>query len=104
MVAAVLHGEKGARLPLGGALGARLAGLDEHAGDAVHDGKALGLDARRAAGDDDLRRGPLAVEAPDRLPRLARRLGGDGASVDDDALAASIPECRRAPRAAAAPN
>ena len=46
--------------------------------------KALGLDLRGAAGDDDARRRVLAAQPADGLRRLAHGLGGDGASVDDD--------------------
>src|SRR4029078_13572098 len=44
----------------------------------------LGL--RSAAGDDDARVGPLALQPPDRLPRLRDGLGGDRAAVDDDGI------------------
>ena len=51
--------------------------------DLVHGGEAGRIDLRRAAGDDDLGVGPLAARPPDGLPRLAHRLGGHGAGIDD---------------------
>src|SRR5690606_24134853 len=45
----------------------------------------LGL--RRAAGDNDARVRVLAARLADRLPRLANRLGGHRAGVDDDSAA-----------------
>ena len=49
--------------------------------------KVAGLGLRGAAGDDDPRPGVVAAQAADLLARLAHRLGGDGAAVDDDDVA-----------------
>ena len=51
--------------------------------DLVHGGEPAGIDLRRAAGDDDLGVGALAPRAADRLARLAHRLRGHRAGVDD---------------------
>ena len=51
----------------------------------VREGCGLGL--RRAAGDHDARRRPLALEPADRLARLPHRFGGHRAGVDDDGVA-----------------
>ena len=73
---------------------ARIApGLPMHlvviADDAIdlgHIGEHRGLGLRRAAGDDDARLGPFALQPPDRLPRLRDGLVGDRAAVDDDGV------------------
>ena len=91
MIAAVLHGEKAARA-LGRGIARGSAGCSAmHARHAVHGGETLRIDARRAARDDDLRLGPFAMQAADRLARLPRRLAGDGAGVDDDVSSAAPP-------------
>jgi hypothetical protein len=55
--------------------------------DLGHGGEDLRLGLCGAAGDDDAGVRVLALHAADRLARLARRLGGDRAGVDDDRLA-----------------
>ena len=65
---------------------AHLVVIADDAVDLGHVGKHFRLRLRRAAGDDDARLGPLALEAADRLPRLRHRLVGDGAAVDDDGV------------------
>ena len=91
MVAAVLNGEEAARA-LGGGDGAEprarvrleiLVVVRDHPRDARHRGEVCRVKRRRAARDDDARRGPLAVKPPHRLAGAAQRLGGDGAGVDD---------------------
>ncbi len=67
--------------------GAGLFGIAHDMGDFRHVREGLGLDLRRAAGDDDARAGPLALHPADRLSRLPRRFGGDGAGIDDDEIA-----------------
>ena len=54
--------------------------------DLNHRGKHVGLGLRRAAGDDDARRGPLTLQAADRLARLRHGLVGHSATVDDDEI------------------
>src|SRR5690606_36707625 len=44
------------------------------------------LRLRGAAGDDDARRRPFALEPADRLARLRHPLAGDGAGVDNDSI------------------
>ncbi len=67
--------------------GAELLGVAEDAIGLGHGDESLRLGLRRAAGDDDLRLRPLAAQRADRLPRLAHRLGGDGAGVDHHRVA-----------------
>ena len=54
----------------------------EHAGDFGHRREQLRLDLRRAAGDDDARVRPFALEAADALPRLAHGFRRHRAGVD----------------------
>ncbi len=54
--------------------------------DLGHLGEHPALRLRRAAGDHDARRGPLAFQLADRLPGLRHRLVGDGAAIDDDGI------------------
>ena len=63
-----------------------LLGVADDAIDLRHVGEAAGLDLRGAAGDDEARMRPLALEPTDGLAGLAHRLGGDGAGVDDDGV------------------
>ncbi len=56
--------------------------------DLGHRAKALRLELGRASGDEDLRIGPLAARAADRLPGLPHRLGRHRAAVDDDPVLA----------------
>ena len=66
---------------------AELFRVAEHAIGLGHGREGLRLGLRRAAGDDDLRRRPLAAQRPDRLPRLAHCFRGDGAGVDHHRVA-----------------
>ena len=74
---------------IGPCLGAHLLDIADHAIDLVHGAEALRLDLSGAARDDNGCVWLFAPDAADRLARLARRLGGDGASVDDNEIAAS---------------
>ena len=67
-------------------LAAHLVVVADDAVDFRHVGKHCGLRLRRAAGDDDARRRPLALQSANGLPRLRHRLIGDGAAVDDDGI------------------
>src|SRR5262249_21322257 len=67
-------------------LAADLVVVADHTIDLTHVGKHPGLRLCRAAGDDDTRIRPLALQLADRLARLRHRLVGDGATVDDDGL------------------
>ena len=49
----------------------RLFGIAHDMRDFRHGGERIGVDLRRAAGDDNARVRPLALELSDRLPRLA---------------------------------
>ena len=86
MIAAVLHGKQSAR-----ALNARKRAIwrmfGENPRHPFNLGEAWRIEPRRAAGDDDLGLGPLAMQAADRLTRLSRGLARDGAGVDDHRLA-----------------
>ncbi len=68
------------------ALGAELRQIAQHLVHLGHGGVAGGIDLRRAAGDDDAGLRPLAARAADRLARLALRLRGHRAGVDDDGV------------------
>ena len=57
--------------------------------DLGHLGKHFRLRLRGAAGDDDAKLRPLALQPPDRLPRLRHGLVGDRAAVDDDGVGKS---------------
>ncbi len=76
--------ERRARVAPG--LAAHLVVVADDAVDLRHVGKHCGLRLRRAAGDDDARLGPLALQSANGLPRLRHRLIGDGAAVDDDGI------------------
>ncbi len=67
----------------------RISFLDiaDHAENFRHGGELLGGDLGGAAGDDDFRARPLALDLADRLTGLARRLRRHRASVDDDEAA-----------------
>ena len=65
--------------------------IAQHLVDLGHGGEAGGIDLGGAAGDDDAGLGILAPGLADRLARLARRLGGDGAGVDHDGALAAPP-------------
>ncbi len=60
-----------------------LLGIAEHAVDLDHAGEGLGLGLGGATGDDDARIGPLALEAPNGLARLAHRFARHRAGIDD---------------------
>src|SRR6478735_2956856 len=79
--------ERGAGVVPG--LAPHLLVIADDAVDFRHIRKHPGLRLRRAAGDDNARIGPLALQPPDRLPRLRHRLVGDGAAVDDDGVGKS---------------
>ncbi len=121
MIAAVLDRQKGARMILEARHGRRRAGagreyvadgeapaaslkavgggllrIAEHARDLRHVGETLRIDLGGATGDDDVALRPLPLQAADGLARLARRLGGDGAGVDDDDIAALLCGCEAA--------
>src|SRR5581483_3223306 len=86
--------ERGARVAPRGA--PHLVVIADDAVDLGHLGEHRSLRLCRTAGHDDARIGPLAFQAPDRLPRLPHRLVGDRATVDDDGL---LETCRcRLPR------
>ena len=65
---------------------AHLVVIADDAVDLGHIGEHRALRLRRAAGDDDARIRPFALQPADLLPRLRHRLVGDGAAVDDDGL------------------
>src|SRR5262249_26690174 len=67
-------------------LATHLVVITDQAVDLAHVGEHRSLRLRRAAGHDNARIGPLALQAADRLPRLRHRLIGDGAAVDDNRL------------------
>ncbi len=67
-------------------LAAHLIVIADDAIDLGHFSEHLGLGLRRAAGDDDPRAGPRALDPADRLPRLGDGLVGDRAAVDDDGV------------------
>ena len=52
--------------------------------------KSIGIDLGRAAGDDDLGTGPLALDAANGLPRLPHRFRRHRAGVDDDEIASPV--------------
>ena len=54
--------------------------------DLGHISEHPGLRLRRAAGDDNARIRPLALQPADRLPRLRHGLVGDRAAIDDDGV------------------
>src|SRR4029078_4423668 len=60
--------------------------IADDAVDFHHVGKHPGLGLRRAAGDDYAKLGPLALQPPDRLPRLRDRLVCDRATGDHEGL------------------
>ena len=61
----------------------RLLGVAEHQVDLRHGRERGWVDLRRAAGDHQPAAGPLAPGLADRLARLAHRLGGHRAGVED---------------------
>ena len=61
--------------------------IADNAVDFGHGGVTLGIDLRRAAGDNDLGVGVLAPGAPDRLARLALGFRRHRAGVEDHRLA-----------------
>lgn len=67
-------------------LGLHLLVIADDPVDLRHGGEDLGLGLRGAAGDDDAGGRVFALQPADRLPRLASRLAGDRAGVDDDGL------------------
>ena len=60
-----------------------LLGVAQHPVHLRHVGERLRRKLRRAAGDDDAPVRVLAAQLADCLPRLADRLAGHGAGVDD---------------------
>src|SRR3984893_18235368 len=76
--------ERGARIAPG--LAPHLVVIADDAIDFFHASKHFRLSLRRAAGDDDPRRRPLALQPADRLPRLRHGFVGDRAAVDDDGI------------------
>ena len=64
----------------------QLVVVAQHPIDVRQRGPGRGVDLRGAAGDDDARVGAVRGRAADRLARLALRLGGHGAGVDDDGV------------------
>ena len=76
--------ERRARVPP--RLAAHLVVIADDAIDLGHVGEHLGLGLRRAAGDDDPRSGPFALDPADRLPRLRHRFVGHRAAVDHDGI------------------
>jgi hypothetical protein len=60
--------------------------IADHAVDLSHVGEHPALRLRGAAGDDDARFGPLALQFSDRLARLRHRLVGDGTAIDDNGV------------------
>ena len=67
--------------------GAGFFPIADDMGDFRHFGEFLRLDLGRAAGDDDPRLGPLALETADRLAGLPGRFRRHGAGVDHDEAA-----------------
>src|SRR4051812_11266761 len=66
--------------------GAHLLFVAENKRDLGHLCEGFRLGLCRAAGDDDRRVRALACEPADRLARLAHRLGGHRAAIDDDCV------------------
>ena len=60
--------------------------IAEHEIDFAHLGKALGIDLRGAAGDDDARVRIVASGLADRLARLTCRFRRHRASIEDDRI------------------
>src|SRR5579859_5295092 len=73
--------------------GLALLAVADHGGDLGHRRKALGLDLRRAAGDENARVGAAAGGTADFLPGLLHRLGRHRAAVDDDEIVLIAGEC-----------
>ena len=63
---------------------AHLVVIADDAIDLGHASEHLGLGLRRAAGNDDSRQRPFALQPADRLPRLRYGFVGDRAAIDDD--------------------
>ena len=73
------------------ALRSQLRRVADEARHLRHLGIVRALDLGAAAGHDDLGVGPLAGKAADRLAGLTTGLGGDGAGIDHDEVAALRP-------------
>ena len=65
--------------------------IAKHEVDLAHFGEARRVGLGGAAGDDDPGIGVVAARLADRLARLPHCFAGDGAGVEDDGAAASVP-------------
>ena len=79
-------GDRDARAAVPGA-GVELLLVADDAVDFRHRGELLRIDLRGAAGDDDARLRPLALDAADRLARLPHRFRGHRAGVHHHGVA-----------------
>src|SRR4029077_17003556 len=76
--------ERRARIAPG--LAAHFLVIADDAIDLNHPSEHFRLGLRRAASDDNAQAWPLALQPPDRLPRLRHCFIGDRAAIDDDGV------------------